>query len=731
MNTPAKKNPFSKFAALALLMAALAGTSQAAVMPGNLPLFFEAGSSAQFIAHGHGCEFLISPDESRIVLRKSAAESAAVQMRFVGANERAQISGAEQLAGKINYLIGNDPAQWRSGVPTFGSVRVAEIYQGINLIYHGNRQQLEYDFTIAPGANPDAIKLQFDGAEKISVGAQGELILKLGNDEIRQPKPEIFQTIAGERKKIEGGYKILDARTVAFQLGEFDRSLPLVIDPVLGFSTFFGGNSGTTAWSVAVSPVDGSIYIAGETFSTKSSSGGSFSTPGAFQTKFGGGKLTGDAFVAKFDNAGTNLIYMTYLGGKEDDGAFSVAVDAAGHAFVTGFTDSQNFPTTANALYREIGGELNRHTGFFATDAFVTELNTNGSGLVYSTYLGGSDEDAGTSIAVDSADNAYVTGLTASTDFPLKIPLQDHMAGTNNAFVTEIASNGTALVFSTYFGGTKADEGEGIAVDANGYIYVTGYTDSDDFPTNNAQFPLFNGGVKLRPFSKPSNDAFVSKFMPSGAGLVYSTYLGGTNDDMGLGIAVDSSGSAYVVGSSESGDFPNTNTINGTNTAELSSHIAGKFLVNDTDAFLAKFDLNGVLVYSALFGGKTNDVAYGVAVDASGDAFVVGATESPDFPTIEPVVAGTLLSTNKLGKYDAFVTAVNADASALLYSVYIGGKSKDYGYGIAVDSQTNVYVVGQTSSSDFEATNSALGIAAFQPKLSGTNDAFITKILAP
>jgi hypothetical protein len=731
MNIPEKKYPFAKSAALALLMAALAGTSQAAVMPGNLPLFFEAGSSAQFIAHGQGCEFLISPDESQIVLRKTAAGSAAVRMRFVGANDRAQICGAEQLAGKINYLIGNDPAQWRSGVPTFGTVRVAEIYHGINLIYHGNQQRLEYDFAIAPGANPDAIKLQFDGAEKISVNARGELVLKLDSGEIRQPKPEIFQTIAGERKKIEGGYKILDGRTVAFQLGEFDRSLPLVIDPVLGFSTYFGGKSGDTAWSVAVSPVDGSIYIAGETFSTKSSSGGSFSTPGAFQADFHGGKLTGDAFVAKFDNTGRTNIYTTYLGGKADDGAFSVAVNAAGNAFVTGFTDSKDFPT-ANALFPEIGGTINRHTGFFAVDAFVTELNPSGSGLVYSTYLGGSDEDAGTSIAVDSAENTYVTGLTASENFPLFHPLQNHLAGTNNAFVTEIAPNGAALVFSTYFGGTKADEGEGIAVDGDGYIYVTGYTDSDNFPTNNAQFPVFNNGVKLRPpFSKPSNDAFVSKFMPSGAGLVYSTYLGGTNNDMGLGIAVDSSGSAYVVGSSESPDFPNTNTITGTNTAGLSSHIAGKNMVNDTDAFLTKFDLNGVLVYSALFGGKTNDLAYGVAVDASDDVFVVGATESTDFPTFEPVTAGTLLSTNKSGNYDAFVTAFNADASALLYSVFIGGREKDFGYGIAVDSETNVYVVGQTSSTDFPATNSALGIAAFQPKLSGANDGFIIKILAP
>ena len=251
-------------------------------MPGNLPLFFESGSPAQFIAHGHDYEFLISPDKSRILLRKNAA-GFAVRMRFAGANARAQISGAQQLAGKINYLIGNDPAQWRSGAPAFGAVRVAEIYPGINLIYHGNQQRLEYDFDIAPGANPDAIKLQFDGAEKISVNAQGELVLKLGGDEIRQPRPEIFQTVGGERKKIEGGYKILDGRTVAFQLGEFDRSLPLVIDLALGFSTYFGGNSGDTAWSVAVSPVDGPFTSRAKHFRPNPAAAVLFQRPALFK----------------------------------------------------------------------------------------------------------------------------------------------------------------------------------------------------------------------------------------------------------------------------------------------------------------------------------------------------------------------------------------------------------------------------------------------------------------
>jgi hypothetical protein len=658
-----------------------------------------------------------------------------VQMQLVGANLMAQMAGDCELPGKMNYLIG-DKSQWRGGIPTFAKVRVAEIYRGIDLVYYGNGRELEYDFTVAPGANPNAIQFHFNGTDKISVNANSELILRVGKNEIVQHKPEIYQIAGGIRQEVVGGYKLLDKNTVTFSVGQYDRNLPLVIDPVLSYSSYFGGNSADAAWSVAVSPVDGSVYIAGETLSSKlNKNGGTFSTSNAFQTVFAGGQLTGDAFVAKFDSTLTNLLYCTYVGGKAEDGAFGIAVDASGNAFITGFTTSTNFPTTPDALYKKISGKRDSHTSFFPVDAYVSVLDPNGSNLLYSTYLGGTAEDAGTGIALDSSGNIYVTGLTASRNFPTTNALAglNHLVGTNNAFVTEISSNGSALVFSSYLGGRKTDEGESIAVDGSGYIYVAGFTSSSNFPTVNPIQPQLNRGVKKSNVSNVrgvvDSDAFVAKLNPAGAGLVYSTFLGGTNKDMAFGIAIDSGGNAYVTGSSASPDFWNTNTLtamSGTNTIPgLRSQFAkGKNSVAASDVFLAKLDPTGALVYSAIFGGSTNDFGYDVALDSSGDVFVTGATASTNFPVLIPTNTVNFTSPSKKERrgYDAFVTAVKSDASGLLYSVYVGGKKNDYGYGIAVDAAANVYIVGNTLATNFPSVN------AFQPEHSGTNDAFLIKI---
>jgi hypothetical protein len=755
MNTRSKKFPTVKLAALALGLVTLAASAKTTSTLGDVPLYFEAGAPAQFVASGSRSQFLISPVESQIILRKSNAETATVRMRFTGANPAAQLSGEGELSGKINYFTGGDPAQWRSGVPTFARVRVEGIYPGINLVYYGNQKRLEYDFAIAPGANPDVIAIRFDGMDKISVSAQGELVLKSGRDEIRQPAPAIYQTVGGALKEIGGGYKILDPHTVAFTVGQYDRDLPLVIDPILGFATYFGGTLGETAWAVALNTLNTNIYIAGQTFSKKaftndaafaSTEGtfqtNTFSTEGAFQTNFQGGKLTGDGFIARFDNTGTNLIYLTYLGGSGDDFISSVAVDAAGNAFVTGFTDSTNFPTT-NALYSAISGKKNTKLNVFPGDAFVAELDPSGSNLVYSTYLGGSGLDSGNGIAVDSSDNAYVTGTTESTNFPetnalaFQLPgstnlTLNRLAGTNNAFVTEIASNGTAILFSTYLGGNRFDVGEGIAVDADNSIYVTGFTSSTNFPvfnyisevigTNSYDGHLLNG----RTNKSSAYDAFVTKFEPfvTNLSLAYSTYLGGTNNDFAYHIAYDDEGSAYVTGSTESPNFPNLNTITGTNIGEIYSHVATNdpALSTDTDAFLTKIDTNGAIVYSAIFGGKTNDVGYGVAVDAAHEAFVVGSTSSKGFPVFPTNSVGFLRATNS-GDSDVFVIGFGDGATTLLYSTYLGGGNNDYGYGIAVNPATgDAYVVGQTASKGFALTN------AFQPFRNGTNDAFLLEI---
>src|SRR5579859_496480 len=415
----------------ALEVLALAPPTPVPAALGNLPLYFEANPDlatdhAGFITRAGNYQFLLSPTEVQIALGKTGVEPADVRMNFVGASPKAQMSGDTELPGKINYLIGNHPAQWRTGVATFTRVQVEQLYPGINLVYYGDQQQLEYDFTIAPGTSPNAAKILFQGVDKISIGAGGELILVAAGGEIRQPAPVIYQMIQGRRQTVSGGYQLVDARTVAFAVGKYDQKLPLVIDPILNFSTYFGGNSSDTAWAVALD-TNGFIYVAGQTLSKQISATNTFSTPGAFQTNFAGGSIAGDAFVAKFDNQGSNLIYLTYLGGNGDDVATSVAVDGSGDTFLTGSTSSTNFPTTTNAPYRSIGG-VSTKVGY-PIDAFVAELSSDGSKLVYSTYLGGSSMDGGTSIALDSSNNAYVTGFTYSTNFPT----------TANAFQKQLA----------------------------------------------------------------------------------------------------------------------------------------------------------------------------------------------------------------------------------------------------------------------------------------------------
>lgn len=749
MNQRIQKNLGRNLANFALGLTAISAT--AAGNFGNLPLYFESTTPARFVAQGQHAQFSMSATEAEFILKTPDA-TRAVQLRFPGANPQAQIAGTDGLAGKINHLIGSDPAQWRADGSMFGRVQVTEIYPGINLVYYGNQQRLEYDFTVAAGANPGAIAIHFTGADKISVDTQGDLVLNLGRDEIRQPRPVIYQTVGGVRQEISGGYQKMDAQTVAFTVGTYDHSLPLIIDPILDYSTYFGGIDRDTAWSVAVNPTDGSVYIAGQTLSQKAIKnkkyqgefikGSPFSTPGAIQEEFGGGKITGDGFVARFDATGTNLIYLTYLGGSADDYVSSVTVDAAGNAFVTGFTDSSDFPT-AKALYPTINGVVNKRTKNYPGDVFVAELNPSGSNLVFSTYLGGSQLDAANSIALDLDGNIYVAGGTASTNFPLLNPvafqligstnlLLNRLVGTNTAFVTKIAAGGSALIYSTYLGGFVYDAAEGIAVDAAGSAVVCGFTISSNFPTLNAISSDLNAGgdKKNNDYNTKGNvktiayDGFVTKLSPAGNSLVYSTFLGNTNNDVAYKIASDAAGNAFVTGYSSSPYFPNTVTNIPGFSSIVASNKGGAYnnSTGDPDAFLTKFGPSGALVYSAFFGGKKSDIGFGVAVDPLGNAYVVGTTFSKDFPTNNTASA---LTDKLTGNSDIFVMALNADATALLYSGYLGGKKADNGYSIAVDAAGSAYITGQTDSKDFPLTN------AFQPFRNGKSDTILSKISLP
>src|SRR5712675_1074542 len=587
---------------------------------GKLPLQFEANrgqtqEDVRFLSRGPGYNLYLTAGEAVLVLAKPDAKaqekSVALRMNLVGAARKPVVTGLDELPGKANYFIGKDRSKWRTDVPTYAKVRYENIYPGIDLVYYGNRRQLEYDFVLAPGADPKKIVLGFKGAKKLQIDAQGELVLHAPGGDIRQHKPVVYQDIDGVRHKIAGSYVRKGANRVGFKLAAYDATRPLVIDPVvLSYSTYLGGSGDNSGRSIAVD-ADGNAYVTG------TASAGFPTTAGAFQPT---GSGMSDAFVSKLNPAGSALVYSTYLGGSGSDAASGISVDAAGNAYVAGGTISIDFPTTAGAFQATLAGSGN---------AFVAKLDPTGSALVYSTYLGGSSAgalgDSASGIAVDAGGNAYVTGLTHSTNFPTTAgAFQTTFSDPSNtvdpdAFVTKLNPTGSALVYSTYLGGSRFDSGAGIAVDGAGNAYVTGATQSGNFPTTAGAFQTaFKSG------SNVNSDVFVTKLDSTGSSLVYSTYLGGGSDESGAGIAVDSSGSAYVTGRTNSSDFPTTPGV-----FQQPATPYGLY-----DAFVSKVDPAGSsLVYSARLGGSSSDdTGSGIAVDAGGNAYVTGTTSSDDFP---------------------------------------------------------------------------------------------------
>ena len=600
-----------------------------------------------------------------------------MHLKLVGANPKAKVIGLGELPGKSNYFIGNDRKKWRTNIPTYATVRYQDLYPGVDLIYYGNQRQLEYDFVVAPGADPNRIRLGFQGAGKLRIDDKGDLVLGGGGDEVRFEKPQVYQDAGRTRKAVEGGYWMAAANTISFCLGDYDRSKPLVIDPVLAYSTYLGGEAEDAGTAIAVDSL-GNAYVTGYTE-------GDFPTMNPLQPYE---SADDSAFVTKINSSGSALVYSTYLGGNQGNPGYGIAVDSAGDAYVTGSTTSNNFPTL-NPLQPHLEGDAN---------AFVAKLNPTGSALVYSTYLGGSVDDVGMGIAVDRAGNAYVTGLTESTNFPTRNPLQPtYGGGYNNAFVAKINPSGSALVYSTYLGGSMDEVGFGIAVDSSGNAYVTGLSGSPDFPTKNPLQSTLDG----------TYDAFVAKIKPSGSALGYSTYLGGSGTDVGYGIAVDSSGNAYVVGATESTNFPTKNPLQAT-------------YGGSGDVFVAKIKPSGsALVYSTYLGGSEDDVGMGIAVDSSGNAYVTGNTNSSNFPTTAGAFQTSLAGPEAT---NAFLTALAPSGSATVYSTYLGGSVSDFGYGIALDTLGNAYLTGWTFSNNFPTT-----AGAFQTAFGGASDVFVAK----
>ena len=612
-----------------------------------------------------------------------------LNMQFVGANPRPEIAGEGALESKINYFVGRDSSKWHAGVRTFAGVRYRDLYPGVDLIFHGGDDggRLEYDFVLAPGASPRNVRLSFEGADSLSLGKDGELLLHTQAGTISQSAPVIYQLVNGVRREVAGGYVLRGHREVGFRVGEYDRSVPLVIDPVLVYSTYF-----FTSNEMAVDAA-GAVYVVGTTDYFVSNLP---ATPGAFQTTRKGAT---DAFVAKLDPTGSTLSYLTYLGGTgagidgQPDYGSSIAVDASGNAYVTGYTETKDFPVTPGAFQPASGG---------ATDGFITKLNAAGSALVYSSYLGGSSTEWSHSVALDAAGAAYVTGGTNSTNFPVRNALQPAKKGNEDLFLTKVAPDGKSLEYSTYLGGsdTDPDYETHVVVDAAGAAYLAGSTYSHDYPTTPGAFQT----MSKAPDGSFSTEVVVSKVAPGGAALVYSTYLGGTRSDDLSGIALDAAGQIHVVGITDSEDFPTQNAL-----YPIARDPRG-------NGFLTKLNAAGTgLVYSTYLSGTPRDTcrssilseivscggeyASAVATDAAGNAYVTGNTISADFPTpADPLQQGPN------GYSDAYVIKLNPTGQAL-YSTRLGGSSYDSGGDIYADSAGLVYLLGYTSSDDFPTVN--------------------------
>jgi len=687
---------------------------------GTLPLAFEANQGqtdpqVKYMARGNGYTVFLTANDAVFALQSSSQSAtarttgkhgfgeakttpaprakdvaAAIRMHLVGGNAQPQIAAGSQLPGVTNYYIGSDPSKWQAGVKQFAGVSYRDVYPGVNMAFHGEQRQLEFDFIVAAGASAEPIHLGFSGARRITTDASGNLLLSSAAGDVVMHKPVAYQEINGQRQNVAAEFVQQSNNRVAFALGAYDRSQELVIDPSLSYATYLGGSAEDEAFAIALDG-SGNAYVTGQTkspsfggkpagpnfdvFVTKVNAGGTalvytdilaatgtgsgdcsglaittestgiayvagsatkgFPTLSAFQTTFGGG--TTDAFVLKLSSSGT-LVYSTYLGGSGDDNANAIAVDGSGNAYVAGETHSANFPLQS-AIQSSHSGD----------DAFVTKLASTGTSLVYSTYLGGSSGNLAAGIALDSSNNAYVAGITVSSDFPTTtlVVQPSFGGGSEDGFVTEVKADGSAWVYSTYLGGSGADDALGIAVDAAGEAYVTGDTNSSNFPTVNAAQKALGGNS--------ATNVFVTKLNAGATALLFSTYYGGTLDDAGTGIALDSFGDAYVTGRTMSSDYPVSNAFQQT-------------LSGTSDAFVTEFSNTGFVEYSSFLGGTgtENDTQSGsdtqgpagaIAVDSTSNAYLAGVTAST---TLFPTTAGVAQANYGGGLADGFVAKVGA-----------------------------------------------------------------------
>ena len=749
---------------------------------GQLPLSFEANqgqtdASTQFLSHGQGYTLLLRPGEAVLALYnpKAAAkpvklataqpgqpsapagESSLTSLKLIGANFKAGISGEDRQITRTNYFLGSDPTQWHTDIPNYGRVRYRSVYEGIDLVYYGNQRQLEHDFIVAPNADPVRIVLSLGGARNPRIDpATGDLIMIDGGKDqssLRLLKPVAYQESKGRRIAVSSSYKLFSHRRIGFALGRYNHSQPLVIDPVLVYSTYLGG-SGQTSTSgvdqgngVVVDP-DGNAYIVGSTQSADFPV-----TSGVYQpTNHGLANYPyRNAFVSKINATGTQLIFSTYFGSSDNgiengytsgDQGVAIALDSDRNVYIAGYTTSTDFPTTPGAFqtvnYNQLPG------GARGPTAFAAKLNASGTQLEYSTLLGGHAPvnsalgDQAVALAVDSSKYAYVAGTTSSPDFPVSAgAFQTSTASQTAAFVTKLNLDGTGIVYSTFLGspkdGTPAGQvsAAGLALDNFGNAYVAGTTTAYNYPTT-------AGAFQVKTYVLPgAGNAYLTKLNSSGSALVYSTYLGGLGEatpggggytgDSAQAIALDSSGSAYVAGTAVSYNFP------------IQGGLMQPWDSGSGSGFLAKFNPSGTaLDYSTRIGGDFSTVA-SLAVDGSGKAFVLGLANPPYFSITSD---GSLQQKTSQSQPDGvFLAKVNTAGSALEYATMFGGTGSDTPGGIAVDAGGDAFLTGNTYSTDFPVTSGAVqsidkGTAshsaqAFLSKLAlagETSDHFLTQL---
>jgi Beta-propeller repeat len=730
----------------------------------NSPLRFEEnqGQTARevrFVSHGGGYELFLAPQEAVLALHparrldlspthrtayfkaqreaRRATKTAVLRMRLANANKATRIAGIDPLPGRVDYFLGQDPSNWRTNIPSYARVKYADVYPGVDLVFYGNQRRLEYDFIVAPGADPKAIALNVEGSRKLRVNSRGDLLVTISGGEVQFQKPLVYQQIGGERREIAGNYAIAGDHQVTFAVAKYDSSKPLIVDPVLVYSTYLGGESDDSAFAIALDSL-GDAVVAGTTVSLQFPTTAGAFTPSPLASN------AGVVFVTKMNPAGTNLLYSSYVGGSGGDSGLGVAVDGSGNICVTGETSSTDFPTTANAL--KPGPNAGNANG----TSFVFKINPTLSGaasLVYSSYLGGTQStvtEFGNGIATDPNGMVYVVGLTASqpgaalANFPVTAtafqatPDPANLTGTG--FLTKLDTTKTgaaSLIYSTYLGGNGVNAGTtlgpgfgdaafGVAEDSTGNTYVAGTTASTNFPTTLTAFQ------QTTPAGNTGGTAFVSRFDTTKVGaasLLYSTYLGGDTADFGGAIALGPSNVAYVTGLTSSLLFPATSGA-----FQTKGNAQGIAFITLVDTSLTG---SASLKYSTFVGGSQTNSAFGIAADTAGNAYIAGATQGSDFP----VTKGAFQTAPVAGSQgEGFVTKLNpagTGAADLVYSTYFGGSGAGPNFdevdAIAVNPLTNNgYITGVTAST--AATFPVYPAGAFQPALNGTSDAFIAEL---